>query len=119
MDLNHLHINSPVIDESVAFYKDFLGFSRAEKLDSGSYFLFNDDGFMLAIGQLKEKTPLPEWFHFGFRLNSVDEVKALYKRLQDSKITISEGLQTYDDFTFFRCLEPAGYEIEVYWEPTK
>ncbi len=117
MELNHLHLNSPDVEKSVAFYREFLGFSRAKKLESGSYFLFSEAGFMLAIGKLPEKEKLPSWHHFGFRLKSKAEVEQLYSRIRDGGVEISEALTTYDDWTMFRCKEPAGYEIEIYWEP--
>jgi hypothetical protein len=31
--------------------------------------------------------------------------------------TITEALVEEEDLVFFRCADPDGYSIEVYWEP--
>lgn len=117
MDLNHLHINSPNVDLSVGFYQRYFGFNEIKARRGGSYFLFNNKGFMMAICPMERAYEMPEWFHYGFRLNSLEEVEQLYARMQADGCTICAPLEKYDDFVFFRCREPAGYEIEVYWEP--
>lgn len=117
MDLNHLHLNSPNVEGSVEFYKNYFGFSRAQKRGAGAYFLYNEHGFMLAIDELPSKEVLPKWLHYGFRLDSKDDVQKVYSRLVEAGHEITKELTSYDDWTMFRCKEPAGYEIEVYWEP--
>ncbi len=122
MDLNHLHLTSPNVEASVAFYRDFFDFSHAKKQESGAYFLHNREGFMIAIGPDEhtgrgEKVSMPEWFHYGFRLPSMEAVEDLYVKLQTSGQHIVEPLTKYADFVFFRCEDPAGFRLEIYWCP--
>ncbi|HEY0436095.1 MAG TPA: VOC family protein, partial [Phenylobacterium sp.] len=59
----------------------------------------------------------PDWFHFGFRLDSAAAVEALFARLEGAGAAIREPLTREDDLVYFRCADPDGYGIEVYWEP--
>lgn len=122
MDLNHLHLSSPDVEASVAFYKENFDFHKAQKLEGGSYFLYNRDGFMIAIGKDKQaqpgdKIPMPDWFHYGFRLDSIEAVEELYVKMRTTGHVIREALTKYEDFVFFRCEDPAGFLLEVYWAP--
>ncbi len=57
----------------------------------------------------------PPWFHFGFRLDRPDEVRALYERMTRDGVE-STALEQFPDFVVFRCRDPDGYQLEVYWE---
>jgi len=59
--------------------------------------------------------PFPEWFHFGFRLEAPDAVASMHARLRADAVETTE-LQRFDDFVVFRCHDPDGYQLEVYWE---
>lgn len=117
MDLNHLHIASTDVDSSVKFYRDYFDFHKSQKLESGSYFIYNRDGFMIAVAKKTEPFQMPDWFHFGFRLPQIVDVEALYNRMKADGCSIEEDLTKYDDFVFFRCKDPAGLVLEVYWSP--
>ncbi len=59
---------------------------------------------------------LPPWFHFGFRLADAKAVRSLHARMASEGVEIRAPLQEAPGFVFFRCADPDGYEIEVYWE---
>jgi catechol 2,3-dioxygenase-like lactoylglutathione lyase family enzyme len=79
-------------------------------------FLTDGGGFDLAL--MEDATPIamPPWFHFGFRLDSAHEVTELHHRMARSGVRIAKPL--YEDATLvsFRCADPDGYAIEIYWE---
>jgi catechol 2,3-dioxygenase-like lactoylglutathione lyase family enzyme len=116
MDLNHLHLKVRSVERSKAFYARHFGL--AEHLWHGDMVFMRDgSGMDLALAPAADFAPLPAWFHFGFRLGSVAEVEALYVRLAEDGVRISEPLAQDSDVVSFRCVDPDGYAIEVYWEP--
>jgi catechol-2,3-dioxygenase len=113
--LSHLHLH--VRDRSAAesFYAKWLGMevvSRGESLT----FLADQDGFDLALMDDREPPRMPPWFHFGYRLNSPREVADLHDRMSDSGIAIVKALYRDESLVSFRCADPDGYAIEIYWE---
>lgn len=115
MQINHLHLRVSNVARSAAFYKDFFGLS--EHIRHGEVlFITDEQRFDLALAPSDDVEPMPLWFHFGFRLQSGEAVRRLYAKLEQSGVTILEPVEAHDDFVFFRCADPDGYTIEVYWE---
>jgi catechol 2,3-dioxygenase-like lactoylglutathione lyase family enzyme len=115
MHLNHLHLHVADVARSRAFYEAYFGF--AEHARHGEIlFLRNEDWFDLALAPSPEVEPLPEWFHFGFRRHLPDEVRDLYERMKEDGVRMRAGLIDEEDLVSYRCFDPDGYGIEVYWE---
>ena len=110
MDVNHLHIGVDDIDVSRAFYEQ-LGF-REHVWHGDALFLRNDDGFDLALAP-HGRGAMPEWFHFGCRLETPDAVRELQGVLA-TRVQVSGD---EPDFVWFRATDPDGYQLEIYWEP--
>lgn len=116
MDLNHLHLAAADIRRTSAFYETWFGF--AEHTWHGDIlFLRNADGFDLALAAYGRVDPLPGWFHAGFRLADPHTVKDLYERMQQAGEELRSDLEEYEDYVTYRCADPDGVAIEVYWEP--
>lgn len=115
MDINHIHLAVKDLDKSRWFYSEFLGF-RDKIMHGKCLFMTNDDGFDLAIDPEYEPSQLPKWFHFGCRLKDASSVKDLYQKMSHNSEYIKRKLEEYDDFVFFRAIDPDGHEIEIYWE---
>ncbi len=116
MDLNHLNLR---VRDAVAcrdFYLAHFGFEPAYEADGG-YFLRNADGFLLAVVPVTDHTPLPDGFHIGFGLDDGAAVEAAQRRLTSAGVRVGE-LETEDGYVTFRCWDPDGTEIEVYWDVT-
>jgi catechol 2,3-dioxygenase-like lactoylglutathione lyase family enzyme len=118
MRLNHLGL--PVRDErrSRLFYETYFGFdpTTAQRYEDGTVIVRNTDGFDLALHASPAVGPLPDFLHFGFRLDGPDEVRALLARLSADGVEIVES----DDepaYVAFKCLDPDGHRVEAYWEP--
>jgi catechol 2,3-dioxygenase-like lactoylglutathione lyase family enzyme len=116
MDVNHLHLHVQDVARSRAFYEAHLGF-RFHVLHGRITFLRNEDGFDLALAPAESVEPLPAWFHFGTRLASPDAVRTAFERMRAAGVRMREdGLLDERDIVSFRCYDPDGYAIEVYWE---
>jgi catechol 2,3-dioxygenase-like lactoylglutathione lyase family enzyme len=114
MDLNHLHLHVRNVDRSKSFYESHFGFR--ERVRHGNIlFLRNTSGFDLAL--VPDRTPLsfPEWFHFGFRLGSARAVHTLHGHMSSKDVQVQD-IEEYPGYITFRCTDPDGYGIEVYWE---
>ena len=115
MDLNHLHLHVLDQDRSRTFYETYFGFR--ERVRHGDIlFLTNQDSFDLALAPAETVESFPKWFHFGFHLPSADDVRALHKRMTADGIAVPKGLVDEPDLVSFRCVDPDGYGIEIYWE---
>jgi catechol 2,3-dioxygenase-like lactoylglutathione lyase family enzyme len=116
MDLNHLHLKVRSVERSKLFYSRHFGL--AEHVWHGDMVFMRDgSGMDLALAPSAEPAQMPAWFHFGFRLETVDAVEALHARLVADGVPIREPLTHEDDVVSFRCADPDGYQVEVYWEP--
>lgn len=115
MDLNHLHLHVRDLKKSQVFYEKYFGF-KEHTIHGDILFLRNEKGFDLALCPDNKVWNFPEWFHFGFRLNSPEEVKDIFHKLKSDSEVIDTELEEYDDFIFFRCLDTDKNKIEVYWE---
>jgi catechol 2,3-dioxygenase-like lactoylglutathione lyase family enzyme len=111
-----LHLNLTVADvaRSEAFYARWFGFDRRpETMSDDTRFVRNRDGFDLALHPGAPPAPPAPTVHFGFRTEEADEVRALLGELRAAGVSITE---THDepDYVSLKCLDPDGYEIEVY-----
>ena len=115
MRINHLHLHVRNIGRSRAFYERWFGFR--EHVQHGPILFLRDDGDLdLALAPDEAPGELPAWFHFGFRLESTDAVHALHDQMQEAGVSIAMPFQDWGDLAAFRCADPDGYQIEVYWE---
>ena len=115
MRLNHLHLHVRDRGAAESFYAKWLGMDVMRRGESLT-FLADEDGFDLALMDDREPNPMPSWFHFGYRLNSAPEVVDLHDRMRDSGIVIVKPLYRDESLVSFRCADPDGYAIEIYWE---
>jgi catechol 2,3-dioxygenase-like lactoylglutathione lyase family enzyme len=115
MQINHLHIHVADVARAAGFYERAFGLKR--HVTHGDVLFLRDEAGMdlaLAPGTTGE---LPDWFHFGFRLEGPQAVRDLYARLAADGVSIAAPLSEEPDFVWFRCRDPDGHAIEVYWEP--
>lgn len=84
----------------------------------GGYFIRNDDGFLLALIPADPHQSLPEGFHIGFGLNDAGAVERLRDDLAaaGARVTSLDDHRPDDEYVTFRCWDPDGTEVEVFWE---
>jgi catechol 2,3-dioxygenase-like lactoylglutathione lyase family enzyme len=75
-------------------------------------------GFLLALMPTATHQPLPEGFHIGFRIDDSDGVAALRDRFlaDGAKVTDLYDGRPAEAYVTFRCWDPDGTEVEVFWE---
>lgn len=113
------HLNLRVADAAVArdFYCDHFGFS-VEFEAEGGYFLRSSDGFLLAVVPTDEPIQMPEGFHLGFSTAAADDVSRVRRALADAGVRVGEvdDARPGEDYVTFRCWDPDGTEVEVFWD---
>jgi catechol 2,3-dioxygenase-like lactoylglutathione lyase family enzyme len=115
--LDHLNLRVRDIDACRAFYERHFGFRFAFEADGG-YFLRDDRRFLLALVPADPHQALPPGFHLGFGQATPDEVVRLREALASDEVAVA-GLEDFrpdEDYVTFRCWDPDGTEIEVYWD---
>jgi len=115
MALNHLHLHVRDRPRAEAFYEQWLGL-RVARRGKRLTFMRDDAGFDLALMDDANATAMPAWFHFGFRQASADAVRALHRRMREAAVPAVDSLGDEAEMVWFRCADPDGYRIEVYWE---
>ena len=115
MQINHLHLHVADVARAADFYGRAFGL-KPHVWHEDVLFLRDDAGMDLALapGATGE---LPSWFHFGFRLENPQAVRDLHARLLAEGTEMAAPLAEEPDFVWFRCRDPDGHAIEVYWEP--
>lgn len=116
LPLAHLNLTVTDLDRSIAFYRRWFGFDRpTTTYPDGTVFLRNEDRFDLAL----HAGPVPaaplRSMHFGFRSHDAEQVRRLRAELTAAGVALTEQ-HDEPDYVGFKCLDPDGYEIEVYWE---
>lgn len=113
------HLNLRVADAAACrdFYVAHFGF-RPDFEAEGGYFLRGDGGFLLAVVPTDHHVDLPEGFHLGFTASAPEEVVATHAALTAAGVRTGEveDLRPEEDYVSFRCWDPDGTEVEVFWD---
>jgi catechol 2,3-dioxygenase-like lactoylglutathione lyase family enzyme len=115
MNLNHIHLHVTSVERAADFYERYFGM-RQHVWHGEMVFMRDEAGMDLALAP-GEVARMPDWFHIGFRLGGRPAVEALCRRLEDDGAPIKAPFTADGDFCFFRCADPDGHLIEVYYEP--
>jgi catechol 2,3-dioxygenase-like lactoylglutathione lyase family enzyme len=117
VDLNHLNlrVRDPVACRT--FYETHFGFRPAYEAESGQ-FLRNGEGFLLALMPASTHQALPPGVHVGFGVEDAAAVARLRRDLSAAGATVTalEDHRPAEDYVTFRCWDPDGTEVEVFWE---
>src|SRR5215469_15348482 len=118
MHLNHLGL--PVRGErrSQQFYSAYFGFdpATAQEYEDGTVIIRNADGFDLALHPVGHVEPSPAFLHAGFKTTEPTEVRTMMARMEADGVAIVER-NDEAAYVAFKCLDPDGHRIEMYWEP--
>jgi catechol 2,3-dioxygenase-like lactoylglutathione lyase family enzyme len=111
--LNHVAITVADRERSAAFYRRHFGLTRRVHDDEHFLLLGSEDGSLLA---LRTGNPSPDSSgtnHFGFQVDSADEVREARERLRAAGVPETEW---QDDGVFVRVqvADPDGYRVELY-----
>ena len=117
MDLDHLNLRVRDAAACRDFYVAHFGFRPAFEAEGG-YFVRNDEGFLLALVPAERHVALPVGFHIGFRIDAPDDVARIRTDLVSTGARPTEvrDSRPAEDYVTFRCWDPDGTEIEVFWD---
>jgi catechol 2,3-dioxygenase-like lactoylglutathione lyase family enzyme len=117
MRLSHLGLPVRDSDRSQLFYATYFGFdpATAQTYQDGTVIIRNADGFDLALHATQDTGAPPPFLHFGFRLAAPADVHAALARVRTGGIEVIEH-DDDADMVSFKCLDPDGHRVEVYWE---
>lgn len=117
MRLAHLGLAVQDVARSRAFYETFFGFdpASARTYPDGTVIDRDAAGFDLAFHHDDGANGPDGFFHFGFGLSQPDDVRALLARMDSAGVPIVER-DDEPNYVAFKCLDPDGYRVEVYWE---
>jgi len=118
----HLHhLGLPVRDyeRSLRFYVTYFGFDpdTAQPYPDGTVIVRNADRFDLALHPAVDTPSSSTFLHFGFAMAGPEAVHALRTRLERDGVPITER-DDEPELVSFKCLDPDGWRVEVYWEPS-
>jgi catechol 2,3-dioxygenase-like lactoylglutathione lyase family enzyme len=114
------HLGLPVRDfeRSLRFYATYFEFdpATAQSYPDGTVIIRNADRFDLALHPAPEPGEAPAFLHFGFAMSTPAAVDVLRARLESAGVPIIER-DDEPELVSFKCLDPDGWRVEVYWEP--
>ena len=114
------HLGLPVRDyqRSLSFYATYFGFDpgTAQTYPDGTVIVRDADRFDLALHPAPEASPMPDFLHFGFAMPDAGAVRDLQARLESDGVPVIER-DDEPELVSFKCLDPDGWRVEVYWEP--
>lgn len=116
MDITHLHLHTRDRARSEAFYREHFGL-RLDGRGDAITFMKGERDFLLALMDDAAPAPLPAWFHFGMRMDSAASVRDKHEALVGDGVPIVVPLAESPSITAFRCADPDGHVIEIYWLP--
>ncbi|HEX4813126.1 MAG TPA: VOC family protein [Nonomuraea sp.] len=118
MRLNHLALAVRDIERTRRFYEKYFGFGAgpASEYADGTVVIRDADRFDLALHLDPDPRKMPDFSHFGFTCPDAPTVARRLDELTADGVPIVERCDE-PGFSSFKCLDPDGYVIEVYWEP--
>ena len=105
-------------ERSLQFYATYFEFdpATAQSYPDGTVIVRNADRFDLALHPATEAATSSTFLHFGFAMADAGAVRALRNRLEADGVPVVER-DDEPDLVSFKCLDPDGWRVEVYWEP--
>jgi catechol 2,3-dioxygenase-like lactoylglutathione lyase family enzyme len=119
MRLRHLGLPVSDYERSLRFYATYFGFdpATARSYPDGTLIVRDADLFDLALHPAPAATAPSGFLHFGFAMADAGAVEALRARLEADGVAVIERAAE-PELVSFKCLDPDGWRVEVYWEPS-
>lgn len=114
--LNHVALTVADRERSAAFYAQHFGLTDRIHEDDHLLILAPPDGsalLALSVGPAPAARTLPRTNHFGFQVDSGDEVRAARRRFAEAGVTETEW-QDAAGFVRVQVADPDGYRIDVF-----
>ena len=112
MRLNHVALTVSDRERSAAFYAEHFGLTERLHDDEHMLILGSGDGAVLALWEGTPPARLPRTNHFGFQLDSPDEVRAARERLRAAGVPETEWEPS--GTVRVQVSDPDGYRVEFF-----
>ncbi|MDX1618799.1 MAG: VOC family protein [Balneolaceae bacterium] len=118
--LNHITIRVNDIERAEEFYGDILGFELIRKMGkSMSVYRVGDEDTLVLVEAETSYDPSSRDYrvdHFGFYVDSPDEVDELAEYFREHEVTVLSGPANRKRGRFVFISDPDGNMIEVFYE---
>ena len=117
--LRHLALKVPNLEECERFYVDILGMELMRRAsDNLIYLTLGNDNLSLSRQFNGEPTGVQSLDHFGFIVDSKDELDQWYKFLKEREVNLLDKPHDHSDGAkSFHCTDPAGNVIQPLYHP--
>lgn len=112
MKLNHVALTVADREESAQFYGRYFGLTDRVHDDEHLLILGGADGSLLALSSGKPPYLQPRTTHFGFQVESSEDVRALRGVFSTDGVVEAEWQPSGP--ARVQVLDPDGYRVEVY-----
>jgi len=112
MRLNHVALTVSEVERSAAFYGEHFGLDRRVHEDDHLVILASSDGSLLALNPGTPGGGSHAIFHFGFQVDTADEVRCARERFCAAGITEAEWQE--DGPVRVQVIDPDGHHVEVF-----
>ena len=124
--LGHIVIATPALGETLAFYRDVLGFGYSDLIDMPvgpgatipvQFMHCNERHHTFAFAPPPPGSDAPKLVHFMVQVASVDDVGFALERVEAAgvELAMTLGRHTNDEMLSFYAYTPSGFEFEYGW----
>lgn len=106
--INHITFSVRDLNESIAFYRDFLGMKLHVFWDTGAYLTAGENWLCLSLGEPK---PAMDYTHLAFSV-SAQALAELRTQLKQAGVT--EWQQNTSEGDSLYILDPNGHRLELH-----
>lgn len=106
--INHITFSVRDLNESIAFYRDFLGMKLHVFWDTGAYLTAGETWLCLSLGEPK---PAMDYTHLAF---SVSAQALAELRTQLKQASVTEWQQNTSEGDSLYILDPNGHRLELH-----
>lgn len=118
--INHITIRVNDIERAEEFYGDLMGFELVRKMGkSMAVYKVGDEDTLVLVEAETSYDPASRDYrvdHFGFYLDSPEEVDELAKYFRENEVTILSGPANRKRGRFLFISDPDGNMIELFYE---
>ncbi|NKB32849.1 MAG: hypothetical protein GKR91_07100 [Pseudomonadales bacterium] len=114
--LTHLNLEVRDPDVSLAFYEKLLGVKEYFRDESSIQVLGPGEKDVLAFVKSELAGKVGGISHFGFRLQSPDDITHANRSAEEAGATVKSTGEFAPGCPYLYLLDPDGYEIEIWYE---
>jgi catechol 2,3-dioxygenase-like lactoylglutathione lyase family enzyme len=108
--LNHLSFPTTDPAATAAFFEKYLD---CRVMAAGEHYLVHSGQFDIVLESVPEQPVWPKSFHFGYEVDTLAQVNAMYKDFADGGVHMETSVFNNSRGSRFFCRTPGGVMVEV------